>query len=77
VIITKPSFIPISSLLFLVNCHATTEGIKITMNVVINILLEPSLNTKETINGINKDIEKKATRMLNKLIIDFMAISFL
>jgi hypothetical protein len=55
----------------------TTEGIKITKNVVINILLEPSLNMKETINGINKDIEKKATRMLNKLIIDFMAISFL
>jgi hypothetical protein len=53
------------------------EGIKISKKVVINILLEPSSNMKETTKGTNKDNEKKATRILNKLIIDFTAISFL
>tara|TARA_B100001063_G_scaffold157908_2_gene147234 strand:- start:1227 stop:1517 length:291 start_codon:yes stop_codon:yes gene_type:complete len=77
VIITKPSFVPISSLLFLVTDQAKSAGIKVATKVVKKIYSTPSSKKNEMPKGARRDMLNNITRTLKRLMIGLKAIILL
>jgi cell envelope opacity-associated protein A len=77
VIITKPSFVPISSLLFLVIDQAKSAGIKAATKVVKKIYSTPSSKKNEMPKGARRDMLNNITRTLKRLMIGLKAIILL